>query len=386
MLQLTNFPFLKKKLHILFLCSWYPSKVLPTNGDFIQRHATAVSALHKVTVLHIVSDKNIEKSIIDIKIINGVKTCIGYVKHSKNPFVKYYRFLAIYKKLITAINKIDVVHLNVIYPFGVIALHLKWIQKIPFIISEHWTGYLFPQNKNIGFLEKFLSKTITKNASFVCPVSDFLENNMVQFGLKGNYKPIFNVIDTNLFKPALKKETIFTIIHISSMLDSHKNISGMLQVAKKLEEKIGNFTWKFIGGSSKKYKKLINKLSFKKATIQFINHVSQKELVTHIQQSHLLVSFSNYETFGITIIEAIACGVPVITTDTGIVCNAYLKKYYTITPFRDVNSLCNNIVKMKEKASFNSEEAHQFIEANFSNLLIAKQFSELYFLTLNKIS
>ena len=46
---------MKKNLHILFLCGWYPSKVLPKNGDFIMRHAKTVSSKHTVSVLHIIS-------------------------------------------------------------------------------------------------------------------------------------------------------------------------------------------------------------------------------------------------------------------------------------------------------------------------------------------
>jgi len=39
------------KLKVLFLPSWYPNETSPQNGDFIQRHAQAVSELCDVTVL-----------------------------------------------------------------------------------------------------------------------------------------------------------------------------------------------------------------------------------------------------------------------------------------------------------------------------------------------
>ena len=58
---------LKKKLHILFLCGWYPSSILPQNGDFIMRHAKAVSNKHKVSVLHIISRPGNTKTSIEIK-------------------------------------------------------------------------------------------------------------------------------------------------------------------------------------------------------------------------------------------------------------------------------------------------------------------------------
>ena len=78
---------MSNKLNVLFLCGWYPSKVSPTNGDFIQRHAEAVSLIHNVTVIHIISDKKSKKNIdIISEVINGIETHIAYIKHFKNPF------------------------------------------------------------------------------------------------------------------------------------------------------------------------------------------------------------------------------------------------------------------------------------------------------------
>ena len=79
-----------EKLHILFLASWYPSRVLKSNGDFIQRHAEAVALQHKVSVIHVKSDNNLKQKIeIDDKEVNGIRTIIAYVKNSKNPFIKW---------------------------------------------------------------------------------------------------------------------------------------------------------------------------------------------------------------------------------------------------------------------------------------------------------
>ncbi len=41
---------------ILWLCSWYPSKLMPFNGDFIKRHAEAASLYNDIRVIHIVRD------------------------------------------------------------------------------------------------------------------------------------------------------------------------------------------------------------------------------------------------------------------------------------------------------------------------------------------
>ena len=140
--------FLNKQLHILFLCGWYPSRVLPTNGDFIQRHAEAVAMKHKVTVLHIITDENLAiKKEIEFAKINNIETYIGYVKKTKNPFLKWKRFISIFIELSSKISDFDVIHVNTLFPFGLFALYLKLTKNSPYIISEHWTGYHFPQSK-----------------------------------------------------------------------------------------------------------------------------------------------------------------------------------------------------------------------------------------------
>lgn len=369
-----------KKLHILFLCSWYPSKVLPTNGDFIQRHAKAVSLQHKVSVLHIISDKSIYKSKIEINTLQNVNTYIGYIKHTSNRFLKLIRFLKMYNRLLHKITPFDLVHLNVTFPFGLFALQQKAIRKIPYIISEHWTGYLTSQNHKISFIQKILSQKITKNAAFVCPVSRELMIAMQAFGLKGNYKSIGNVIDTTTFYQNYEKESQFTIIHISSLNDTQKNISGMLTAAKKLENSIGNFTWKFIGGSSRDYDNLIGKLKFNKAVIQFIDHLPQKELSSHLQKAHICISYSNYETFGVTLAEAIASGTYVISTNTGILNEISKKEYFSIIPVRDEAALLDAIMLQKNnRIQLDSNEMNTFIKEMFSPEIIAKKFSDLYY-------
>ncbi|HLF45514.1 MAG TPA: hypothetical protein VI548_03770, partial [Chitinophagaceae bacterium] len=48
----------KDYYYILWLPSWYPCKLTPYDGDFIQRHARAVSAFVSVQVVHFIRDKD----------------------------------------------------------------------------------------------------------------------------------------------------------------------------------------------------------------------------------------------------------------------------------------------------------------------------------------
>ena len=41
---------------ILWLPSWYPNKLAPFEGDFIQRHAQAAALYNKIYVIKVVAD------------------------------------------------------------------------------------------------------------------------------------------------------------------------------------------------------------------------------------------------------------------------------------------------------------------------------------------
>jgi glycosyltransferase involved in cell wall biosynthesis len=380
-----KFTLLNKKLHILFLCGWYPSRVLPTNGDFIQRHAEAVATKHKVTVLHIITDENLtKKKDIECTKINEIETYIGYVQKTNNPIIKLKRYVAMFFELSSKINDVQVIHVNSLFPFGLFGLYLKATKNIPYLISEHWTGYHFPQSKNSGFFQKILSKIIVKNASFVCPVSNDLASSMQQLGLKGNYCKVPNVVDTDLFTPSKNIETHFTIIHISNLSDIHKNITGMLEVAKNLEEKIGTFTWKFIGGTDENFKKKIKNLAFKTAKIEFINHISQKELVSHLQKATVFVMFSNFENLPCVILEAFSCGIPVISTNVGGISENFPENFGTLIEAKNNKQLLENLLKYHKEKNNNKDKMHTYAVNNFSKSAIEKTFSELYLKSIKK--
>jgi len=374
---------LKKKLHILFLCGWYPSNVLPKNGDFIMRHAKTVSAMHTVSVLHIISKPRISKTEIEVEKDNDLHTYIAYIKPSKNPFFKLYRFWFAYQALLKKIGGFDIVHLNKLYPFGLLALHLKKIKKLPYIISEHWTGYHLKEKKSLPWLEQILSKKITANASFVCPVSSDLKNSMLKSGLRGNYQIIPNVVNTTLFKPTLKTSKVFTITHISSLLDKHKNISGMLRVAKQLEDCIDSFQWNFIGGTEGQFKNLIKNLDFKKNQVCFIDHIDHKKVPGFLNASDVFILFSNYENLPCVILEAFSCGVSVIATKVGGIQEFFPNEFGFLIDKKNEQQLLDKIMNLYKEPKNQQPIMHQYAIDNFSSEKICDSFTKLYREALN---
>ena len=339
----------------------------------------AISLKHQVTVIHIITDESVSNNleIISTK-AKQITTHIAYLKKTKNPIKKTYLYAKAFLRILRKIKNLDVVHLNEVYPFGIFSLYLKWFKNKPYIISEHHTGYHKPQAEKLTFTHKFISKIITKNATFICPVSNDLRDAMRALNLKGNYFRVPNVVNTDLFFPTENTNNTFIITHISNMLNAHKNVEGFLNVVKKLDSKITNFKIKLIGADAEKYKVFAEKMSINLQKIEFINQIPHKEVVAHLQKSDVFVLFSNYENLPCVVLESFACGVPVIATNVGGISEFFPKEFGSLIPPKDENALLNNILKIHRNFNPDKKAMHTYVVENFSENKILKKFEKLY--------
>ena len=73
-----------ERLHILLLSSWYPSRVSPFLGNFVQEQARLLAKNHSVTVLYITTDSSIPEIENTEKVDNNLKEIIYYVPEKSN--------------------------------------------------------------------------------------------------------------------------------------------------------------------------------------------------------------------------------------------------------------------------------------------------------------
>jgi glycosyltransferase involved in cell wall biosynthesis len=320
----------KNEPYILWLPSWYPSKIEPYNGDFIQRHAKAASLFNNIHVIYIIKDSTgiITKTVSKENHEQGrLKETIiyYYIPVGKfkllQSFKSIKKYASLYSRVIKQVIKKDgkpqLIHLYIAYKAGLLALYTHYRYKIPYVISEQWTIYLKearPNFWNFPVYKQTLIKKIFAKASDVMVVSNYLGSylhNTFQIP-----KPILipNVVDANVFRYALPEfQNLNRFVHISN-LNYQKNPEDIIKAFALVKEKGYKFELDIIGPESMELKGLVN---YYKMTedIHFHNEMPQTKLVNFIQGSKGLILFSRYETFGCVVIEANACGVPVIASD-----------------------------------------------------------------------
>jgi glycosyltransferase involved in cell wall biosynthesis len=378
----------KKK--ILFLCSWYPNKFKPTLGNFVQKHAEAVSIFNETVVLAVFPSSSITKTeITESSRTNLSEIIVYYPKASKGiklfRIIKNFRahrkaFKMGYELVKEKIGTPEVVHLNVTYPLGIWALWMKWRKKIPYVISEHSSGFHIQSNHSYPKKILFLCRLILRNSAVLLPVSENLKNNLKLLSPKSRFSIIPNVVDEHLFIPKESENKDFVkLIHISTGIDEIKNISGMIRVFEKIKQANLSVTLDIVSDGDTKYAEDLTS-SFELNDLVFFHSIkTTSEIARMIQESDALLMFSNYENFPCVIAESMMCGKPVITSDVnGIPEHVYSLNGILVKP-KDEIALFEAIKRfIIVKNDFDSTEIRKYALEHFSYNEVGKKFSQIY--------
>jgi len=374
---------------ILFVSGWYPTDENPSYGIFVKRHAQAAALSNVVSVLYVHTVQSDERCI--IKITTTEKDNLLEIKISINkkrlvlgPLEKAYYFV---KALITGyylvkkrLGKPDLVHANILYEGGRQALVLKFLFGIPFVCTEHWTGYHAEDGSYRGFFKKMISKMVAARAKFILPVTKNLAEAMQSHGLKGNYKVVPNTVDTKIFN-ADRKEIQNQFVHISSLDERQKNFSGIVHAFRVVFLSNPALKLVVVGGINNisHAKELVVQAGIGKDKIIFAGSKNQEEIAQLLSQSIALVLFSNYENQPCVILEALACGTPVISTNVGGVGEVVNVKNGILVPPHAENTLAAAIHLMLEKKnSFVAQQLSQKIKEQYSLEAVNAQLDQVY--------
>lgn len=387
---------------VLWLASWYPNLIEPLTGDFIERHAKAASSRYSVSVIHVLKERVpviSEKVFREKRVYNS--RCQAIITYYKVPVYKLRwvsRVIAAYfflKHFISEANlyisqngKPELVHVHVCMKAGLIALWLKWVHHIPYVITEHWTGFCPGARPNFdeqNLAYRFCWRMIMKEASGCSTVSDYLGLALKSRLKTLEYMVIPNVVDTEIFRQHSSAESdLFRFIHVST-LNYQKNIAQIFEAIKILSVLTNKkFQLTIYGPEKPELFRLAKELNIENKIV-FKNESSQPELAKDMQQCGALILYSLYETFGCVIIEANACGLPVIVSDIPVFHENVLGNVTGVfVPLNQPPRLAGELLKMmNDRTLFNETAIIDITKKKYSFEAVAALFDAFYDRALN---
>ncbi|MEN6554375.1 MAG: glycosyltransferase family 4 protein [Methanobacterium sp.] len=217
-------------------------------------------------------------------------------------------------------NEFDIVHIHTpLTPL--IKTSLPIVSTIHGSMVENAKGIELIDHKAVGnkiFTKYFgypLVSKLINNSKVVTTVSVSVEKELKNYYDLDDVLITGNGVNVDKFKPT-DSESKNYVLYVGRL--SHGK--GLFDLLKASEELISNYDVSFIfigkGMLFGKLKKIIENKHNK--SFHLLGQKSHEELIKYYQEAKLFISPSYYESGPLTLLEAMACGKPVITTNVGV--------------------------------------------------------------------
>lgn len=270
----------------------------------------------------------------------------------------------------------DVIHIH--YPSMISSVNVieDYRKKgIKIYATEHWSRVL---TKRLRPFELERLKYYAEYSSCFISVSSLLQEAVKeQVDVKVPMKVIPNVLPP-VFTGSCKEcsEDVFSFIAVGR-LSKVKRFDVVIQQFQKTFRGNPKIRLVIVGGGDEQ--KSLKRLASNSPQIIFTGEIPHAEVVRQIRQADTLVCFSKYETFGVPIIEAWACGKPVIASDKVGVVSYFGEKTGEVVPVEEHDMLGNTMKKFVERYD---EYDHNYIAGharnNFSDDVVYNNLHILY--------
>ncbi len=227
-------------------------------------------------------------------------------------------------------KKVDLIHCHTVFTALPIVFLRFLLPKSKIVYTSHNPAWTVPENEIDlfnGIIRKIEGFVMSK-ADYATTVSDTMRENIISQA-KINPKKIhriYNFVDTKTFSP--KREKMFkhkmkiqgpTVLFVGKLIPN-KGVEYLIRSAAIAKREINNVTYLIAGPASfeysgkNKWKELVKELDLDKNVV-FTGALKDEELPLAYSSSDVFCFPTLRESFGMVIIEAMASGLPVITTD-----------------------------------------------------------------------
>lgn len=207
----------------------------------------------------------------------------------------------------------DLVHAHAFLP-GISVKLLMIFRKIPAIFTVHGTSL---KNKLNGPISTLIEKLILTQINYSAQITVSRDFAIIP-NINKNIIFIPNGVDAHQFMGSNKMRRVKNNMLCVARLHPQKNLVNLLKAVKILVDEFPNLNLLIAGDGSQKeeLKSLVKKLSITK-NVNFLGLLERKTLKNLYASSQLLILPSIYEGQSLAILEAFACKLPVVASNTG---------------------------------------------------------------------
>ena len=252
--------------------------------------------------------------------------------HSGNPLRKYYERFYNHPRAVSQLQA-DLFHI-IDHTNGHVAYWLKKLGKPVVITCHDLVQYVYPEIlKNQSRFPAFsmaaweysvkgitvADHTITVSTNTAQDITNYLNINpkkitVVPNGVESEFRQLSPAIVKKWRQQYVNSSEEICILNVGST-HQRKNIITVLKVVKAIADRgLPVRLWKIGDDFTIKQKQFIRDRAIDKH-ITFLGKPEREALIYFYNAAHVLLSPSLYEGFGLTILEAMACGTPVITSN-----------------------------------------------------------------------
>lgn len=304
---------------------------------------------------------------------------IGAINYKLFNILGQKAFSKLYNYYLKSNGEIDILHAH-FSEIGAIVKPIADRKRIAYVFTEH--SSLVNRDDISDKNKALLKRAIAQN--FTITVSEQLRK-MVYKHTGKNSVVIPNIIDTNLFKvhkewKKNKNSNKFVLCTVSR-LEDNKGLDILLQAFALFVKSVRYKASLVICGTGSKYdelKSLCIELQIENF-VEFKGFCERTTLCKIYNQSDCFILTSKSETFGVSYLEAISSGIPVIATRCGGPEDFVNDENGILVEVGDVQATLNAMMYMYNNSSkFDPIKLHNFVEQHYSQSVISEMLYMYY--------
>ena len=314
-------------MHILVMPSWYPRFPGDISGCFFREQALGlVNTGHQVGVL-VSAGRNYKNN------LQKIRYFLGGIEENNDHGIRTWRFFSpwvrgygrlrpcladkYFRQYCSEYGRPQLIHVQSALPAGNWAVKVKKKYGIPYCVTEHSSA--FPRRSLSGKQLQQARKIFT-DADLVMAVSSALASSIrEQCHVERDIEIVPNFLH-HIFEDigphSGKKNKHFRFFNVALLT----KIKGQDTLVRAFSDQFRGLPVKlYIGGFGEEYdnlKALVSRLGVA-GQVKLLGSLTRDEVREQILECDAFVLSSLFETFGVVVIEALACGKPVVATRCG---------------------------------------------------------------------